>query len=165
MGGQASVAAAASPCVFVCVTVLLGRLRGGWADVHTADNEARCAGAGARLDAVQGAHQWESPRGVCVISKVCTLVNVKDETAGRGPVCSAGRSSVALMLDLAQLPSVCVSSREPLVSPSQEKRAPIRALMTKAKQHCASLMQGWKRLRRWSGAPRPSEARLRRWRA
>lgn len=125
MGGQGSVAAAASRCVFVCVTILLGRPRGWWADVHTADKEARWVGAAARLDAVQGAHQWESLRDVCVITKVCILVNVKNavcETAGRGLVCSAGRSSVAPMLYLAQLPSVCVSSREPRVSPSQEKR-------------------------------------------
>lgn len=38
--------------------------------------------------------------------------------------------------------------------------APICALMTKR-----SSIVGWKRLRRWSGATRPSEARLRRWRA
>lgn len=51
------------PCVgvslWVCVhvTVLLGRLRGGWADVHTAYKEAHCADAAARLDTIQGAHQ------------------------------------------------------------------------------------------------------------
>lgn len=61
MGGWASVAAAACQRV----TVLLERLRGGRADVHAADTEARCAGAAARLDADQGAPQWESLRGVC----------------------------------------------------------------------------------------------------
>lgn len=71
------------PCAGVplCVTVLLGRLRGGWADVPTADREAHCAGAAARLDAVQGAHRWEGLRGVCVISKVRMLINGKNEAA------------------------------------------------------------------------------------
>lgn len=89
MGGQAGVAAAACRCVFVCVTVLLGRLRGGWADVHTADKEARCTGAAARLDAVQGAHQWQSLRGVCVISKVCILMDVKNEAETKPPAAAS----------------------------------------------------------------------------
>lgn len=160
MGGQGSVAAAASRCVFVCVTVLLGRPRGWWADVHTADKEARWAGAAARLDAVQGAHQWESLRDVCVITKVCILVNVKNEAAAKPPAAAWFARRAAPLWR-----RCCTWHSFPRSVYHHGSRAYLRARKRgsdlrandKAKQHCDSLMQGWKRLRRWSGATRPSE--------
>lgn len=79
-----------------------------------------------RQDPLQGVHERGGLRGRLCRFKSTHVDRLKevngDGNGSRGLICSAGRSSAAPMLYLAQLPSVCVSSREPVLSPGQEER-------------------------------------------